>query len=53
MVEKTQLSSHSVLRSCSKITQDYTIEDVAGKGNASVDVVTHKKFPEWGECAMK
>jgi hypothetical protein len=53
MVEKTQLTSFKVLRSCSKKTQDYTIEDEAGKGNASVDVVTHKKFQEWGECAMK
>lgn len=53
MVESKSLKYYGLVRTCSKSTQDYTIEDRAGDGNASVDVVIHKNFKHWGECAMK
>ena len=35
------------------MNQDYEVMDKMGQGNAAVFVVTHKKFKERGDCAMK
>ena len=41
------------VRVCSSVNQDYVLIDKMGEGNASVFVVQHKIYKEWGECAMK
>lgn len=53
MVEPSSVLTAFGLRVCNSINQDYIIIDKMGEGNASVFVVTHKIFKEWGECAMK
>ena len=53
MVESTSKASDNGIRVCSSMNQDYEVMDKMGQGNAAVFVVTHKKFKERGDCAMK
>ena len=53
MVESLQSLTGMGLNVYTSVNENYNLIDKMGEGNASVFVVSHKIYKEWGECALK